>query len=299
MILADGQNAISDPRSTVSKQNLARRMAGIALGVVALAFIAPDAHAAPSVFVDQYVTSGFKVSKNGFAFSNWGGITEHNALAFKQMGLLFAGSANCHKDEFGAHCDVRGGKRIDLNHINEHLSQGRCEGMVVLAARLFKHPANIAGLSKRARHASQLTKDEAEHQIAFWWATQLSPTIGLESLRTVGLQPSEIGRHLFDSLARKEMMSLGIYTETSGHTVLPISVYETETQFVLRLYDPNQPKVVPRLVIDKVTQKWTVTPYVATTGTPGTIRWTGPGRLDIVPISSRSRIGNWSLLVDF
>ena len=274
-------------------------MAGIALGVVALAFIAPDAHAAPSVFVDQYVTSGFKVSKNGFAFSNWGGITEHNALAFKQMGLLFAGSANCHKDEFGAHCDVRGGKRIDLNHINEHLSQGRCEGMVVLAARLFKHPANIAGLSKRARHASQLTKDEAEHQIAFWWATQLSPTIGLESLRTVGLQPSEIGRHLFDSLARKEMMSLGIYTETSGHTVLPISVYETETQFVLRLYDPNQPKVVPRLVIDKVTQKWTVTPYVATTGTPGTIRWTGPGRLDIVPISSRSRIGNWSLLVDF
>ena len=283
----------------MSKPNLPKRMAGIALAIIALAVVSPHAHAAPSMFVDQFVTSGFVVAKNGFAFSNWGGITENDALAFKQMGLLFAGAANCHKDEVGAHCDVRGGKRIDLNHINEHLSQGRCEGMVVLAARLFKHPANIAGLSKRARHASQLTKDEAEHQIAFWWATQLSPTIGLESLRTVGLQPSEIGRLLFDSLARKEMMSLGIYTETSGHTVLPISVYETETQFVLRLYDPNQPKVVPRLVIDKVTQKWTITPYVATTGTPGTIRWTGPGRLDIVPISSRSRIGNWSLLVDF
>jgi hypothetical protein len=293
------KNAISDPRETMSKPNLPKRMAGIALVIIALAVVSPHAHAAPSMFVDQFVTSGFVVAKNGFAFSNWGGITENDALAFKQMGLLFAGAANCHKDEVGAHCDVRGGKRIDLNHINEHLSQGRCEGMVVLAARLFKHPANIAGLSKRARHASQLTKDEAEHQIAFWWATQLSPTIGLESLRTVGLQPSEIGRLLFDSLARKEMMSLGIYTETSGHTVLPISVYETETQFVLRLYDPNQPKVVPRLVIDKVTQKWTITPYVATTGTPGTIRWTGPGRLDIVPISLRSRIGNWSLLVDF
>jgi hypothetical protein len=293
------KNAISDPRETMSKPNLPKRMAGIALAIIALAVVSPHAHAAPSMFVDQFVTSGFVVATNGFAFSNWGGITENDALAFKQMGLLFAGAANCHKDEVGAHCDVRGGKRIDLNHINEHLSQGRCEGMVVLAARLFKHPANIAGLSKRARHASQLTKDEAEHQIAFWWATQLSPTIGLESLRTVGLQPSEIGRLLFDSLARKEMMSLGIYTETSGHTVLPISVYETETQFVLRLYDPNQPKVVPRLVIDKVTQKWTITPYVATTGTPGTIRWTGPGRLDIVPISSRSRIGNWSLLVDF
>jgi hypothetical protein len=293
------KNAISDPRETMSKPNLPKRMAGIALAIIALAVVSPHAHAAPSMFVDQFVTSGFVVAKNGFAFSNWGGITENDALAFKQMGLLFAGAANCHKDEVGAHCDVRGGKRIDLNHINEHLSQGRCEGMVVLAARLFKHPANIAGLSKRARHASQLTRDEAEHQIAFWWATQLSPTIGLESLRTVGLQPSEIGRLLFDSLARKEMMSLGIYTETSGHTVLPISVYETETQFVLRLYDPNQPKVVPRLVIDKVTQKWTITPYVATTGTPGTIRWTGPGRLDIVPISSRSRIGNWSLLVDF
>jgi hypothetical protein len=293
------KNAISDPRATMSRPNLVKRLASIVLGVVALSLVTSHAHAAPSVFVDQYVTSGFTVAKNGFSFSNWGGITDHNALAFKQMGLLFAGSANCHKDEFGAHCDVRGGKRIDLNHINEHLSQGRCEGMVVLAARLFKHPANIAGISKRAHNASQLTKDEAEHQIAFWWATQLSPTIGLESLRTVGFQPSEIGRLVFDSLARKEMVSLGVYTETSGHTVLPISVDETETQYVVRLYDPNQPRVVPKLVIEKLTEKWSITPYVATNGIPGTIRWAGPGRLDIVPISLRSRIGNWSLLVDF
>jgi|688.fasta_scaffold169479_1 hypothetical protein len=294
-----GKNAISGLRATMSKQKLASRIAGIALGAIALAVATPNAQAAPSLFVDQYVNSGFIVAKNGFSFSNWGGITEYDALAFKQMGLLFAGAANCHKDEFGAHCDVRGGNRIDLNHINEHLAQGRCEGMVVLAARLYKHPANIAGISKRAHNAAQLTKDEAEHQIAFWWATQLSPTIGLESLRTVGFRPSEIGRLIFESLSRREMVSLGVYTESSGHTVLPISVNETETQFVVRLYDPNQPRTVPKLVIDKLTESWSITPYVATTGTPGSIRWSGPGRLDVVPISSRSRIGNWSLLVDF
>ena len=293
------KNAISDLRAIMSKLNPASRIAGLVLGAIALAVVTPHAQAAPSTFVDQFVTSGFTVAKNGFSFSNWGGVTERDALAFKQMGLLFAGAANCHKDELGAHCDVRGGKRIDLNHINEHLAQGRCEGMVVLAARLFKHPANIAGISKRAHNAAQLTKDEAEHQIAFWWATQLSPTIGLESLRTVGFQPSEIGRLIFESLARKEMVSLGVYSERSGHTVLPISVNESETQFVVRLYDPNQPKSVPKLVIDKVTEKWSITPYVATIGTPGSIRWSGPGRLDIVPISLRSRIGNWSLLVDF
>lgn len=293
------KNAISDQRATMSKRKLASRMAGLVLGAIALAVVTPHAHAAPSLFVDQYVDSGFIVAKNGFSFSNWGGITEYDALAFKQMGLLFAGAANCHRDDFGAHCDVRGGNRIDLNHINKHLAQGRCEGMVVLAARLYKHPANIAGISKRAHNAAQLTKDEAEHQIAFWWATQLSPTIGLESLRTVGFRPSEIGRLIFESLSRREMVSLGVYTESSGHTVLPISVNETETQFVVRLYDPNQPRTVPKLVIDKLTENWSVTPYVATTGTPGSIRWSGPGRLDIVPISSRSRIGNWSLLVDF
>jgi len=283
----------------MSKPNLVKRLAGIVLGVFAVAVVTPNVQAAPTAFIDQHVASGFVVARNGFSFPNWGGVTDENALAFKQMGLLFAGAANCHKDELGAHCDVRGGVRVDLNHINEHLSQGRCEGMVILAARLFKHPANIVGISKRAHNASQLTKDEAEHQIAFWWATQLSPTIGLESLRTVGMQPAEIGRLVFESLSRKEMVSLGVYTETGGHTVLPISVDETETQFVIALYDPNQPRVVPKLVIDKSTQKWSITPYVATTGTPGSIRWTGPGRLDIVPISLRSRIGNWSLLVDF
>jgi len=293
------KNAISDTRSIMSKPNRVKRLASIVLGVIALSLVTSHAHAAPSTFIDQRVASGFIVARNGFSFTNWGGVTDHNALAFEEMGLLFAGSANCHKDEFGAHCDVRGGTRIDLNHINEHLSQGRCEGMVVLAARLFKHPANLAGISKRAHNASQLTKNEAEHQIAFWWATQLSPTIGLESLKTVGLQPTEIGRLIFQSLSQKEMVSLGVYTETSGHTVLPISIDETETQYVIALYDPNQPKVVPKLVIEKLTEKWSITPYVATTGIPGAIRWTGPGRLDIVPISLRSRIGNWSLLVDF
>jgi hypothetical protein len=283
----------------MSEPNLVKRLAGIVLGVFALSVVASHAHAAPSVFVEQHVDSGFVVSRNGFSFPNWGGLTDEDALAFKQMGLLFSGAANCHKDELGAHCDVRGGVRIDLDHINEHLSKGRCEGMVILAARLFKHPANIPGISKRAHNASQLTQDEAEHQIAFWWATQLSPTIGLESLRTVGLQPAEVGRLVFESLSRKEMVSLGVYTETGGHTVLPISVDETETQFVVRLYDPNQPRVTPKLVIEKATQKWSITPYVATTGTRGSIRWAGPGRLDIVPISLRSRIGNWSLLVDF
>jgi hypothetical protein len=293
------KNAISDTRTTMSKPNLVKRLAGIVLGMFAVAMVTPSAHAAPTTFVDQHVASGFVVSRNGFAFPNWGGLTDENALAFKQMGLLFAGSANCHKDSLGAHCDVRGGVRVDLDHINLHLAQGRCEGMVILAARLFKHPANIVQISKRAQNASQLTQDEAEHQIAFWWATQLSPTIGLESLRTVGMQPTEIGQLLFESLSRKEMVSLGVYTETSGHTVLPISVDETETQYVVRLYDPNQPRIVPKLVIDKSTQQWTITPYVAPTGTPGSMRWTGPGRLDIVPISLRSRIGNWSLLVDF
>ena len=293
------KNAISDSRTTMSKPNLVKRLASIVLGVTALIMVTPHVRAAPTVFVDQHVASGFVVARNGFSFANWGGLTDENALAFKQMGLLLAGSANCHKDELGAHCDVRGGVRVDLDHINSHLAQGRCEGMVILAARLFKHPANIVGISKRAHNASQLTKDEAEHQIAFWWATQLSPTIGLESLRTVGLQPTEIGRLVYESLRRKEMVSLGVYTESSGHTVLPISVDETETQFVIALYDPNQPKVVPKLIIDKTTQMWTITPYVASSGTPGSIRWTGPGRLDIVPINLRSRIGNWSLLVDF
>lgn len=293
------KNAISDTRETMSKPNLVKRLAGMVLGVVALSLATASTHAAPFVFTDQHVTSGFTVSRNGFSFPNWSGVTDENALAFKQMGLLFAGAANCHKDELGAHCDVRGGVRVDLDHINEHLSQGRCEGMVILAARLYKHPANIAQISKSAHNASQLSQDEAEHQIAFWWATQLSPTIGLESLRTVGLKPTEIGRLIFESLSRKEMVSLGVYTETSGHTVLPISVDETETQFVVRLCDPNQPRVVPKLIINKSTEKWSITPYVATTGTRGSIQWTGPGRLDIVPISLRSRLGNWSLLVDF
>lgn len=293
------KNAISITKATMSNPYLVKRLAGFVLGVTALAMVTPHARAAPTVFVDKHIDSGFVVARNGFSFANWGGLTDENALAFKQMGLLFAGSANCHKDQLGAHCDVRGGVRVDLDHINSHLSQGRCEGMVILAARLFKHPANIAGISKRAHNASQLTMDEAEHQIAFWWATQLSPTIGLESLRTVGLQPMEIGRLVYESLSRKEMVSLGVYTETSGHTVLPISVNETETNFVIALYDPNQPKVVPKLIIDKTTQMWTITPYVSSTGTPGSIRWTGSGRLDIVPISLRSRIGNWSLLVDF
>ena len=233
------------------------------------------------------VAVGFAVARNGFSFSNWGGLTPDDALTFANMSRLLGTMGTCLDDPSEPSCTLRNGQRLDLSTINAYVANGRCEGMSVLAAHLFSKPADIATFDSRATAASELTKDETAHELAYVSMTQLLPEIRGFSGRTKFKKPYVIGQEILFQMKLKRFVSLGIYGDGTGHSILPISVKYSPRSMIFSVYDPNFPNEVRTLTIDHLRDSWSYDKAVFADGSVGPLEWTGSGRLDYVPVNLR------------
>lgn len=268
------------------------------LGESAHALSRPLATPQHTLFYD----TGFDISRNGFRFANWSGLTNGDALTFANLQRLINGDGTCDVDNLGPHCHLRNAYRLDLSHVNSHLAAGRCEGMVVLAARLFMRPREIRVINSRKKKltASSLTRAETADEIAYWWASQLSPTIFAETVATRSLEPHEFSHAIYRQMKRQGMVSLGLYGDDgTAHSVLPISMSMNNVRSVIRTYDPNFPGETLTLIIFHKTDSWFYTKAVRADGKVAPLTGTGPGNLDFVPINARDHLGWWSQLADF
>ena len=269
---------------------------------VGLAVVSPSVHAAASSFPGHVQTvtvdTGFRVRRDGFSFANWSGLSRETALSAKHMFQLLQSSGNC-VDGPNPTCTLRNGFVVDLAHLNQHLSQGRCEGMAVLAARIFLHKTRLVHVSSRAATTHDLTVRESADEIAYWWATQLAPNLQQWSAEHRAEDVHALAHEIFDRMRNKVMVTIGLYSADTAHAVLPVRAVQRGNVTTFTVYDPNFPGVTRDLVLDHTRNSWTYRRALMPDGTLATLAGTGAGGLDYVPIAMRSTRTRWELLGGF
>lgn len=245
----------------------------------------------------RLVNTGFNPMINGFSFANWGGLTSRDKMSYEHLVELIGGSAQC--DEEGLHCHLRNGNLIELKHLNEHLSAGRCEGMIVLAALIFTGQYDLGQLSSTATNTIDLTRDQSADEIARWWATQLSPELHQFATTKRTLRPHEVAREVQVLMENRIMVSMGIYADGIAHTVLPFAAFIEPQKTTFLVYDPNSPLETKKLTVDFDTDVWELSDAYLSNGSIGTLSSSERGSLDYINITARNTAGGWQELVDF
>ena len=245
------------------------------------------------------IDTGFRVKRDGFSFPNWGGLTATDGLSRGHMFELLGLAGRCFDDGVNPTCFLRNGLEVTLTHLDEHLAQGRCEGMSVLAGRIFQGATRLRHISKRAKRTFDLTLQEAADEIAFWWSSQLAPSISRDSAVKRASSTHQLAHEIMRRMRRKTMVTIGIYTPAWSHSVLAVKAQYREDVSRFTVYDPNFPGETRVLVLDHLRNLWTYERALNLDGSLSTVTGAGAGGLDYVPVDFRSRLSGWEWLAGF
>ena len=231
-------------------------------------------------------TDGFDPSVDGFSFANWGETGELDATA---MVALFGAKAVCAK-RTSSGCVLYPAAKQWAEQVNEAMEGGHCEGMAVMAARLFRGDAQLADLDPGAESTFDLTFEDPEvgDAIDLWWATQMLQPVQEAYTAFQNYQPSEIAAELAVGLQTGEGYTMGIYSPAGGHAITPFAVTLEGDRIAISVYDNNFPGTVQRIYIDPTTEQWSyamgsTNPDEPTGGWEG-----GIGTIELTPMESRN-----------
>ena len=229
---------------------------------------------------------GFDPDVDGFGFENWA--VEGN-LGATELIALFGRKKVCASGS-GSTCVLFPAARQFAAQVNEAMAGGHCEGMAVMAARIFLGYETLAGLDRSASSTFELTRETpaVTQAIEKWWATQMVPPVQRAFQKYQTYQPSEIAAALADGLARGVGYTMGIYSEAGAHAITPIGVSKVKGKIAVSAYDNNFPGTVQRIMIDPKTETWSyamgsTNPDAPTGGWEG-----GKGTIELTPMESRS-----------
>lgn len=244
--------------------------------------------------------SGFR-RKHTFLFPNWGGTKFPNdQIAASEFVALF-GPENVCATFANNQCTLTVSALSIYNQMTAALAGGRCEGMVVLNALIAAQVVKVPTLQKRAKGIAQLSPSGAQIQslIKYWWASQFSQSVIDETatVRAQGLKP--IVDRLIQALNRGLYATIGIYTKTAGHALLPVGVVrQPDGAYRIITYDSNIPNRLTFVTVDLAKDQWTYD-FGTTNPSQAVKPWTGKsGSLDYTPMSSRVGITKCSFCND-
>jgi hypothetical protein len=218
-------------------------------------------------------------------------------MSYEHLVELVGTSAKC--DANRESCALRDGHEITLKHLNEHLSAGRCEGMIVLSALLFSGLSDISQFGTEVETAIDLKRDVVSDEIARWWATQLSPELQLFTEEKRKLRPHEVAQEIQVLMENRIMVSMGIYADGIAHTLLPFAALVEPDKTTFLVYDPNFPLESKKVVVDFVSDTWVYADAYLSSGSIGNLSSSERGSLDYINITSRMNASGWQTLVDF
>lgn len=229
----------------------------------------------------QTVSIGFDVVRDGFGFANWGGLTSADDMDLSTFRDLFGDGQVC--EAVADRCSIRPSAAGVLEQLNVGLGGGRCEGMVVLAAREFVEGRSVAG---RPATSSMVLADVVE-RITYWWGTQFSPAVQWTAGATRALGTTRVAEDVFEAIARGEVVTMGLYFGNRGHSVLPIGATRNLQSVSISVYDPNFPGTTRTILVHLADGSWTYDGGFASDGTETTWSGSGGGGLDYVPLAVR------------
>ena len=221
--------------------------------------------------------SGFNPAINGFSFANWqsGSLSEETSISL--LIQLFGEQSICQTVNADHSCTPFVKAKAFSQQFADTIAYGRCEGMVVLASSMF-----AAGKS-----ANGLSKQEADSNILYWWASQILPSVTAASESTKQLAPTDLLPLIANGIANGSSSTLGLYYQGLGHTLLPIKQVQNGNVVTVDVYDSNTPNTTQHVLINTAKNSWSYTAVNASGDTVMQWSGSGSGSLDVIAMSAR------------
>ncbi|MCX6413964.1 MAG: hypothetical protein NTU77_05110, partial [Actinobacteria bacterium] len=224
---------------------------------------------------------------NGFSFANWAAVGTVDATS---LVALFGEEAVC-AETTAEGCVLFPAAEQWASQVNEAMVGGHCEGMAVMAQRLFTNSASLTDLDPAATMTFDLSKDDPDvtGAIDFWWTTQMFVPVQEAYMAFHELEPSEVAKALAAGIAEGKNYTLAIYSDKgSGHSITPFAVVFNGKTYAISVYDNNYPGTVQQIVVDPETERWSYAAGATTPGAP-TDGWEGgKATIDLTPMAARS-----------
>ena len=229
---------------------------------------------------------GFDPSVHGFSFANWG---DTGTLDATGLVALFGQDAVC-AEVTDTGCVLYPAAQEWADQINEAMIGGHCEGMAVMAQRLFEGDVSPQDLDPAANATFDLALEDpdVENAINMWWSTQMLPPVQDAYMAFHDYQPSEIAAELADGLQSGKGYTMGIYSDAGAHAITPFAVTQEGDLIAISVYDNNYPGTVQHIMIDPASETWSYAAGATNPDAP-TDGWEGGiGTIELTPMDSRN-----------
>ena len=225
--------------------------------------------------------SGLLPTDNGFTFANFGSSATKEVFNTEDLVTMF-GKEAC-VGGVQEPCSPTTQAAAWARMVNEARASGHCEGLAVQAAARFDSKETPAT-------GALLNAGDVTHGIMRAFATQFLPEVQDATNSWAKKSLSDIVNELVSSMKTGSVAySLGIYTPTGGHAVLPYAVeFPSKDLAVIKVYDSNWPGKERYVVIDLAADKWFFS-FNGQDPQKDECAWTGKaGDIDLTPMSVRT-----------
>ncbi|MEI6198488.1 MAG: hypothetical protein WCP83_00930 [Actinomycetota bacterium] len=234
-----------------------------------------------SAVVATPADSGLQPTADGFTFANFGSAASTEQFDSKDLVTMF-GKAAC-VGGVEEPCALTTQAAAWARMVNEARASGHCEGLAVQAAARFDAKQNpVTG--------DLLNAGDVTHGIMRAFATQFLPEVQDATNSWAKKSLSDIVNELVSSMKKGTVeYSLGLYTPTGGHAVLPYAVqFPSKNLAVVKVYDSNWPGKERYVVFDLAAKKWFFS-FNGQDPQKDECAWTGKaGDIDLTPMSVRT-----------
>lgn len=226
------------------------------------------------------VDSGLAPGTNGFSFANFASSATTEVFDEQDLVTMF-GEVAC-VDGVTTPCAPTAQAAQWAQMVNEARASGHCEGLAVQSASRFMSAASPRTVELR-------NEGDVTHGIMRAFATQFFPEVQAESNKWAKRSLNEMLNELGRSLAERDVSyTMGLYTPSGGHAVLPYALQIDDELAVVKVYDSNWPGMERYVVIDRATGTWYFS-FSAENPQEDECAWTGKaGDIDMAPMSART-----------
>ena len=210
----------------------------------------------------ERVESGFHLTRDAFAFANFGGPDAAAQVNAETIARMFGDEGTCISRVDGA-CQPTALASLWMDHINRVMEGGRCEGFAVLSALMFTGDLASHDFGAPEAHALALAGNvKLASEIAYWFSTQFLQNVAKGQTRALGAKEavSFLGGALPD---RSAPYRIGIVRvdaagrRAGGHAVLPYAVEPLGGGlYRIDVYDNNHPDEERFIEVDANTDRW-------------------------------------------
>lgn len=198
----------------------------------------------------------FKPATNGFGFQNYGNGPGPVNLTPVEVHRMF-GDAVCSELKEGRCTLVPQGEQW-MEEVNRAMGGGHCEGMAVLSLLFERGQIDPAMFGAPLASGLELKgNDKLQREIAYWWTTQVSPSV---RERRLPMTPVEVVAALRDAFKKgDDTYTLAFFQRDfkGGHATTPYAVVDHGDDVVwIMHYDNNYPSKEAHIDVDLKANTW-------------------------------------------